>query len=62
MVFFADGNTTRYQLNTDEITSTVAANHFNSEISQTPDYPLSKNISVVTTGCRGSGRGGQNGG
>jgi hypothetical protein len=28
----------RYQLNTDGITFTVAANHLNSEISQTPDY------------------------
>ena len=31
----------RYQLNTDGITFTVAANHLNSEIAQTPDYQLS---------------------
>ena len=31
----------RYQLNTDGITFTLAANHLDSEISQTPDYQLS---------------------
>ena len=43
----------RYQLNTDGITFTVAANHLNSEISQTPDYQLSRKISAVTIGGRG---------
>ena len=52
----------RYQLNTDGITFTVAANHLNSEISQTPDYQLSRKISAVTTGGRGGGRGGRNSG
>jgi hypothetical protein len=46
----------RYQLNTVGILFTVAANHLNSEISQTPDYQLSRKISSVTTG--GGGRGG----
>ena len=40
----------RYQLNTDGITFTVAANHLNSEISQTPDFQLFRKISAVTTG------------
>ena len=52
----------RYQLNTDGITFTVAANHLNSKISQTPDYQLSRKISAVTTGGRGGGRGGRNSG
>ena len=52
----------RYQLNTDGITFTVAANHLNSEISQTPDYQLSRKISAVTTGGRGGGCGGRNSG
>ena len=44
----------RYQLNTDGITFTVAANHLNSEISHTPDcYQLSRKISAVTIGGRG---------
>jgi hypothetical protein len=37
----------RYQLNTVGITFTVAANHLNSEISQTPDYQLTRKISSV---------------
>ncbi len=43
---------------------TVAANHLNSEISQTPDYQLSRKISSVTTGGggHGSGRLGDRGG
>ena len=49
----------RYQLNTDGITFTVAANHLNSEISQTPDYQLSRKIS---RGGRNSGRGGRGNG
>ena len=52
----------RYQLNTDGITFTVAANHLNSEISQTPDYQLSRKISATTTGGRGGGRGRRNSG
>jgi len=51
-----------YQLNTDGITFTVAANHLNSEISQTPDYQLSRKISAITTGGRGGGRGRRNSG
>jgi hypothetical protein len=47
----------RYQLNTVGISFTVAANHLNSEISQTPDYQLSRKISSVGTGSSG-GRGG----
>ena len=54
----------RYQLNTVGILFTVAANHLNSEISQTPDYQLSRKISSVTTGGggHGSGRLGDRGG
>ena len=53
----------RYQLNTDGITFTVAANHLNSEISQTPDYQLSRKIGRGG-GCggRNSGRGGRGNG
>lgn len=55
----------RYQLNTVGISFTVAANHLNSEISQTPDYQLSRKISSVSTnngGGRGGGRSGGRGG
>jgi hypothetical protein len=47
----------RYQLNTVGISFTVAANHLNSEISQTPDYQLSRKISSVATGSGGRGAG-----
>ena len=50
----------RYQLNTVGITFTVAANHLNSEISQTPDYQMSRKISSINTPGRG-GRGGRSG-
>ena len=49
----------RYQLNTQGISFTVAANHLNSEVSQTPDYQISRKINATTTG---SGRGGRNSG
>ena len=54
----------RYQLNTVGITFTVAANHLNSEISQTPDYQLTRKISSVGTpsGGRGGGKGGRGAG
>ena len=60
----------RYQLNTVGITFTIAANHLNSEISQTPDYQMSRKISSVATtgkgarncGGRGGGRTGGRGG
>ena len=45
-----------YQLITDGITFTVA------EISQTPDYQLSRKNSAVTTDGHGGGCGGRNGG
>ena len=52
----------RYQLNTEGISFTLAANHLNSEISQTTDYQLARKISSVgTAGGRGSGRGGGRG-
>lgn len=59
----------RYQLNTVGVTFTVAANHLNSEISQTSDYQLARKVSAVgtsggrgnNTGGRGSGRGGRGG-
>jgi hypothetical protein len=48
----------RYQLNTTGITFTVAANHLNSEISQTPDYQLSRKINATNTITSSNGRGG----
>jgi hypothetical protein len=52
----------RYQLNNEGISFTVAANHLNSETSQTTDYQLARKISFVgTAGGRGSGRGGGRG-
>ena len=52
----------RYQLNTTGITFTVAANHLNSEISQTLCYQLLRkinamNIQTTTTGVSGHGYG-----
>ena len=57
----------RYQLNTTGVTFTVAANHLNSEVSQTLDYQLSRKINATNTtnyggGGRGQGRGGSRGG
>ena len=49
----------RYQLNTVGISFTVAANHLNSEISQTSDYQLARKISAYSSGGRGTGRGGR---
>ena len=46
----------RYQLNTTGVTFTVAANHLNSEVSQTPDYQLSRKINAVNTSTGGNGR------
>ena len=48
----------RYQLNTVGITFIAAANHLNSEISQTPDYQLTRKISSVSTPSGGR-RGGK---
>ncbi len=45
----------RYQLNTEGISFTAAANHLNSEISQTSDYQLARKISAYRTGGRGTG-------
>ena len=59
----------RYQLNTTGVTFTVAANHLNSEVSQTPDYRISRRVSATSTnstngrsGGRGGGRGGRGNG
>jgi hypothetical protein len=61
----------RFQLNTVGVTFTVAANHLNSAVSQTPDYQLARKISSTNTtnkqqGGRGGGRfnnrGGRGGG
>ena len=55
-----------YQLNTVGVPFTVAANHLNSEISQTSDYQLARKVSAIGTsggrggnhtGGRSSGRG-----
>jgi hypothetical protein len=53
----------QYQLNTQGISFTVAANHLNSEVSQTPDYQISHKINATNTSGRGggSGRGGRGG-
>jgi hypothetical protein len=55
----------RYQLNTSGITFTIAANHLNSEVSQTPDYQLSRRINATNTnnlnGRGHQGRGGKGG-
>ncbi len=48
----------RYQLNTTGIIFTVAASHLNSEVSQTPDYQLSRRINATNTTGRGGYRGG----
>ena len=47
----------RYQLNTTGITFTVAANHLHSEVSQTPDYQLSRQINATNTSSWSSSRG-----
>jgi hypothetical protein len=39
----------RYQLDTVGVTFTVAANHLNSEISQTSDYQQARKVSAVGT-------------
>ena len=52
----------RYQLNTSGVSFTVAANHLNSEVSQTSEYQLARRVSAVGTGGRGTtGRGGGGG-
>ena len=51
----------RYQLNTTGITFNIAANHLNSEVSQTPDYQLSRRINATNTTGRGGHRGGGRG-
>ena len=52
----------RYQLNTSGVSFTVAANHLNSEVSQTSEYQLARRVSAVGTGGRGTtGRGGGRG-
>ena len=55
----------RYQLNTTGVSFTVAANHLNSEVAQTPDYRVSRRISATNTNSsagRGGGRGGRGNG
>ena len=53
----------RYQLNTSGVTFTVAANHLNSEVSQMPDYQISRRINATnTTPGRGGRSGGRSGG
>lgn len=59
----------RFQLNTVGVTFTVAANHLNAAVAQTPDYQMARrNISSMNTnnrngqGIRAGGRGGGRGG
>jgi hypothetical protein len=53
----------RFQLNTEGVTFTVAANHLNSAVSQTQDYQVARKISSTNTnerqqgGCGGRGNG-----
>ena len=54
----------RFQLNTDGVTFTRAANHLVAEVAQTSDYQLARKINAVNTNSgdgRGSGRGGGRG-
>ena len=51
----------RFQLNTEGITFTVAANHLNSAVSQTPDYQMARQIKSTNTFQRG-GRNNHSGG
>ena len=54
-----------FQLNTEGVTFTVAANHLNSAMSQTPDYQMARQIKSTNTSQRGSGNnhfGGHGGG
>jgi hypothetical protein len=55
----------RYQLNTTGVTFTIAANHLNSTISQTPDYQMARRINSTSSSNRSGrsgGRGGNNSG
>jgi hypothetical protein len=59
----------RFQLNTVGVTFTVAANHLNAAVAQTPDYQMARrNVSSTNTtnrnayGGRSGGRGGGRGG
>ena len=55
----------RFQLNTEGVTFTVAANNLNAAVSQTPDYQVTRKIGSATTNDRtpgGRGRGGGRGG
>jgi hypothetical protein len=55
----------RFQLNTEGVTFTVAANHLNSAVSQTPDYQMARQIKSTNTSQRGGGNnrfGGRGGG
>jgi hypothetical protein len=51
----------RFQLNTEGVTFTVAANHLNSVVSQTPEYALARKISATSTDRQQGGRGGRGG-
>ena len=44
----------RFQLNTKGVTFTVAANHLNSAVSQTPDYQMAHQIKSTNTSQRGT--------
>jgi len=53
----------RFQLNTEGVTFTVAANHLNSAVSQTQDYQVARKISSTNTNERQQGgRGGRGNG
>jgi hypothetical protein len=45
----------RFQLNTKGVTFTVAANHLNAAVSQTPDYQMARQIKLTTTSNRDGG-------
>jgi uncharacterized membrane protein YgcG len=50
-----------FQLNTEGVTFTVAANHLNAAVSHTPDYQMVRQIKSTTTSNRDGG-GGRSGG
>jgi outer membrane murein-binding lipoprotein Lpp len=51
----------RFQLNTEGVTFTVAANHLNAAVSQTPDYQMARQLKSNTT-SNYEGGGGRSGG
>jgi len=52
----------RFQLNTEGVTFTVASNHLNSAVAQTPEYQITRQVGATNTDTRQhGGRGGRGG-